>query len=383
MEKMSEQEFIERYGKDRAIAALAVLVEDEVSGKKRVIHDSTHGVLVNHRIRCRDKVRMPGPREKRYLLEEFEANKEVVISMVGDFEKAHRRFIYQKSERGFLGCKASSSSNDVYVNKVGTFGIGSTPYWWTRISGALIRLVHYVLGERFPIELLLYADDLEIMAPGRAGREGALMAFCLMAALGAPFKWKKQRGGLSSEWVGIFVDYRDYSMGLSQRRSDWMVQWIDSLLERKVVEYREFAAGLGRMGFAALALPWERPLLGPLYAWSSAVRGNHGRLSLPWAVLFLLKWIRNRLVAGNHMEKVKNTARYPAETLRVWTDAKATEDGAWIGGWLQESEDLKECEWFAEEVREERAPWLRCRGGNPKRVIAALEMLATLVALRL
>ena len=57
MEKMSRREFKQRYGEHRAIAALAVIVEDEASGKKRVIHD---GVRVNHRIRCRDKLRAPG-----------------------------------------------------------------------------------------------------------------------------------------------------------------------------------------------------------------------------------------------------------------------------------------------------------------------------------
>ena len=76
MVKMEEEDFIQAFGENRAVAALAVLVEDEVTGKKRVIHDGTHGVMVNHRIRCRDKVRMPGPREKRALLEEYEAGKQ-------------------------------------------------------------------------------------------------------------------------------------------------------------------------------------------------------------------------------------------------------------------------------------------------------------------
>ena len=39
MEKMNLREFQERYGEHRAIAALAVIVEDEAIGKKRVIHD--------------------------------------------------------------------------------------------------------------------------------------------------------------------------------------------------------------------------------------------------------------------------------------------------------------------------------------------------------
>ena len=39
------------------IAALAVIVEDEATGKKRVIH----GVRVNRRVLCRDKLREETP----------------------------------------------------------------------------------------------------------------------------------------------------------------------------------------------------------------------------------------------------------------------------------------------------------------------------------
>ena len=38
---MSLRDFKARYGGHRAIAALAVIVEDESVGKKRMIHDAT------------------------------------------------------------------------------------------------------------------------------------------------------------------------------------------------------------------------------------------------------------------------------------------------------------------------------------------------------
>lgn len=130
------------------------------------------------------------------------------------------------------------------------------------------------------MEMLLYADDLETMAPGPQGRIAAVVAFVVMAAMGAPFKWKKQRGGLVTEWVGICTNYETYSMGLSDKRAEWVVGWIEGLLKKAQVLPRVFAAGLGRLGFAALALPWERPFLGPLYAWSSAVAGNKGEMAI-------------------------------------------------------------------------------------------------------
>ena len=36
-----------------------MIVEDEEKDKKRLIHDATYGVRVNHRIKCRDKLRAP------------------------------------------------------------------------------------------------------------------------------------------------------------------------------------------------------------------------------------------------------------------------------------------------------------------------------------
>ena len=131
MERMSLREFQERYGEGRAIAALAVIVEDETTGKKRVIHDASHGVRVNHRIKCRDKIRAPGAREKKTLLREMRAKKKTAFSVVGDISKAHRRYKHQASEHGFMGCQVDDKeelegdpgSQSVYVNKVGTFGL--------------------------------------------------------------------------------------------------------------------------------------------------------------------------------------------------------------------------------------------------------------------
>ena len=89
MEKMSMESFRHRYGDNSAIAALAVIVEDEEIGKKRLIHDATHGVRVNHRICCRDKLRAPGAREKKQLPLEMMERGEVAFSVVGDMSKAH------------------------------------------------------------------------------------------------------------------------------------------------------------------------------------------------------------------------------------------------------------------------------------------------------
>ena len=151
----------ERFGENTAIAALAVIVEDEEKDKKRLIHDATHGVRVNHRIKCRDKLRAPGARKKKQLLLEAMDRKERPFSIVGDIKKAHRRFKHLAKEQGFLACQLDArdgpvgqlDNSCVYINK-GTFGVNCASYWWTRIAACGIRATHHLLG-RCPIDMLL------------------------------------------------------------------------------------------------------------------------------------------------------------------------------------------------------------------------------------
>ena len=63
------------------------------------------------------------------------------------------------------------------------------------------------------------------------------------------------------------------------------MDWIEGLCEDGQVDAREFAAASGRRGFAATALPWEKPFLVPLYLWSAAIGAQKGKVAVPWAIL--------------------------------------------------------------------------------------------------
>ena len=67
--------------------------------------------------------------------------------------------------------------------------------------------------------------------------------------------------------------------------------------------------------------------------------------------------------------------------LSFFTDAKAEAGRAWIGGFL---EPVPGCQgpWLSLEVQQSWAPWAFAKG-DPNKVIAALELLATLVAVKL
>ena len=251
MAKMSMGEFLERYGEHTAIAALAVIVEDEELDKKRIIHDATHGVRVNHRVKCRDKLRSPGAREKKHLLREHEEEGETAFSVVGDIAKAHRRYKHSPKEHGYLACQVDTkeevpgdpASQTVYVNLVGTFGLSCASYWWTRIAACGLRLTYHLLGPDFPLDLLLYADDLEAMGKGFRGRRGIPLSYLFLAALGYPFKWAKTRGGFRVEWLGMETEYTTYKLGLSLKRATWLIEWLHLLARAGKTEAKTFAQG--------------------------------------------------------------------------------------------------------------------------------------------
>ena len=73
------------------------------------------------------------------------------------------------------------------------------------------------------------------------------------------------------------TEYSSYKLGLTHRRAFWLVNCLREKVREGQVTAREMAQGLGRLGFAAVSLDWERPFLGPLYAWSSAIQASQGR----------------------------------------------------------------------------------------------------------
>ncbi|CAE7899115.1 unnamed protein product, partial [Symbiodinium necroappetens] len=169
------RQFLERYGEHTAIAALAVIVEEG----------------------------------------------ETAFSVVGDIAKSHRR--YKHKEHGYLACQVDTkeevpgdpASQTVYVNLVGAFGLSCAGCSSTRIAACGLRLTYHLLGPDFPLDLLLYADDLEAMGKGPRGRRGISLTYLFLATLGYPFKWAKTRRGFRVEWLGMETEYPTYKLGLS------------------------------------------------------------------------------------------------------------------------------------------------------------------------
>ena len=91
---------------------------------------------------------------------------------------------------------ASELADEVYLNKVGTFGVSSAGYWWGRAGGAIMRLGHYMIGYHDAIWALLYSDDGKLTGRTQYPERGLLLFLLTLVIVRLPLSWHKLKGGL-------------------------------------------------------------------------------------------------------------------------------------------------------------------------------------------
>jgi hypothetical protein len=285
------------YGERLRVASLGAVGPD---GDERIIHDGTHGVGVNGCIRVRDQDETPLHGDLRTVLDAVCAESDSpLFALCFDVSKANRRVPVHPLDWGLQACSTLDSNTDpdddttVWLNTVGTYGVGSASYHWNRVGSLLVRLLLYVVSEAGLKWALRFAGDYFLLGDVRAITRPLAMVVLLVRALGIPLKWCKFRGGLRVERVGYFVDLVGKEIGISDRRCEWAAAWCRKTAEGSTVSGRRFAEALGRLAFAAGPLEFVRPFLGPLYGWSAVV-SEQSTASIPPMVKQVLLWIADQ-----------------------------------------------------------------------------------------
>jgi hypothetical protein len=122
------------------------------------VHDGTHGVNVNPEAKPRYQVRMPTAGDMRAQFECLADRGDVNFALEADVAKAHRRCLGREADWG-LQCWRLSKGR-TWVNRVGTVGVSSAGYHWSRLAGGIARLVWSLSEWNHWIFQLIYADDL-------------------------------------------------------------------------------------------------------------------------------------------------------------------------------------------------------------------------------
>ena len=110
----------------------------------------------------------------------------------------------------------------MWINRVGTFGIESAAYWWCRLSSGIARAALSLLGRAYTWQLI-FADDLLWTSHGPDKYLDILKVLLFWVMVGTPFSWKKVRGGLSLDWIGYWLDYSRFELGISESRAGWLI----------------------------------------------------------------------------------------------------------------------------------------------------------------
>ena len=182
---------------------------------------------MNFVIKVRDRVRCPTCQDLRAVLTELAREGGSHFALAYDVSHAHRQIAVEPGDWGRLACQVEGTAADemrrqlhelreaearkgtgggspigptrvrfsesqldetVWVNRVGTFGVGSAGYWWGRAGALLVRLSHYLAPSHLEaLWLLLYADDGNAAAGGRF-ETALLFHLFFLGVVGTPFK---------------------------------------------------------------------------------------------------------------------------------------------------------------------------------------------------
>ena len=304
------------------------------------------------------------------------------FGMAFDIRRAHRQIPIREEDWGYLACRLDDKPTDlatdedvVYVNKVGTFGVGSAAYWWSRLAAIAVRLGYKVAAQVWLLYFLLYVDDGLLAAMGTNFEYGILGTLLLLQVLGFPLAGKKFRGGTRIAWIGYEIDLAGGRLGITTERLASTLAWCESTSAARVVLIRDFRSSLGKLVFVAGPLYHVRRFLGPAFSWASAAAGGTA-MSPPIAVRATIRWVGILLKSFPTLNCHRGGGDH-GELFRV--DAKAEGDSeAWIAGWsTAPTADPGTSKWFACQVTAADYPWV-FEKGQPFKVIAALELLATL-----
>ncbi|CAJ1331623.1 unnamed protein product, partial [Effrenium voratum] len=357
--RMDKQAAGEKFGGRLAVAFLGAVPKELGSSKVRIIHDAAHEVMINHRIRVRDRMRFPGVDDLEAMVRQMKAdhaaNPPIRLLMKYDVSRAHK-LVPVKEQDWPLMAFSLERPEEVFMHTVGAFGFGSAAYWWQRVAAAVTRLAHYLSAGAYELYHLLFADDGLLGAHGADCWRRILYWFFVMDVVEA--------------------DIQHYLKGIGDSKVAWVLGWIKEVKDEGSILGSRMRSALGRLSFVAGALVQARPFLGVIFAWTSRLQPG-GFHQVPMAVQIVLEFIKVE-ITRRPLTEPRPLPRKVGELFRV--DAKAEGDLVVVGGWESfGGRATAEARWFSLKLTRKTAPWAYVKG-EPFRVIASLKLIATTIA---
>ena len=198
--------------------------------------------------------------------------------------------------------------------------------------------------------------------------------------MGTPFAYHKFRGGLNVEYVGYQMEYDRQVAGISKKRAEWVIKWIDDA-ERNgwMVQGRSFIRVHWKVVICCEGGHLDQTISGPTLCLDvSACTGNCHKGS--HLGLYFIEVLRRQIQHHGHWVNVLAPWQSPSEAFR--TDAKCEDGRIVLAGWSLEAgvEDLKRSLWFCLEVYPTDLPMFFKEDGSSQWCSTAAELMASYAA---
>ena len=214
------------------------------------------------------------------------------FALTADVKEAHRRVPIDPGDWHLLGCQVTPGSS-VYINKLGTFGISSASYCWSRVASAPGRIAQYLAGftanaGTYQLQTTSSSTPVSLSIAQRFPYFFVLCDTCCV-----PLSWSKTSGRDTVAWVGFELLHASSELRYLPTACR-LVRQMDCRRRSTSME------GLGRMMFVAGALEYEKPFMGPLYRFLSLHPSGSVR-RVPDYVSFISKYLARQITHSRHV----------------------------------------------------------------------------------
>jgi hypothetical protein len=276
-----------------------------------------------------------------------------------DVKSAHKRILINPSEAGLHHV---SFQGKLYRYLTCHFGGAWSAWWWSRLSAAIMRLVHAVLGPGHAG--VVYVDDFLLLAPASKIAEVNAITQCVLAAIGCPMSEHKLYIGPSVKFIGFKIHAHRALIGIPEDKKELALGFLNKLRKGDRVCAKEIERGRSRLMWVSWIAKPLRPWLAPFFSCIQHISSEklaNSRVRIGGTLHSAALLWKNSLV---HCDELHRCTRCQWAPGMAAADAMASGSKVGLGGWWcpHPTFDLEKVKWFRLEVKQGALPaWIQAQ----------------------
>ena len=237
-----------------------------------------------------------------------------------DLKSAFRMVPVHPSDWSLLGMRWREQ---YYIDTCLPFGLRSAPYLFNEVATA----IEWILSHNYSIhQLIHYLDDYFMTGPPADGTCAHDLGCFLRVAklLGAVVAMEKVEGPTTAlPFLGLLLDSVRQEIRLPPAKLE-ILQELATWAARKTTTKRELLSLIGKLSFAARAVPAGRLFLRRLITLSTTVTQLHHHVRLSADARADIAWWQSFLPSWNGTAKFIPPTATTAADMELFTDAAGT-----------------------------------------------------------